>query len=86
MKDEDSNRVSTEYDVNMGKSIERYEKKLRLLYVLSALLDIMGYVIRTIGYIKKRVLTVEWYIVEAVCSRWHSAPWPSLVQCILAFS
>lgn len=40
--------------MDMTKPIERYEKKLRLLYVLSALLDIMGYVIRTIGYLMER--------------------------------
>lgn len=51
MKDEDSRRASEEYELDMDKAMKRYEKKLRLLYVVSALLDIMGYVIRTIGYL-----------------------------------
>lgn len=51
MKDEDSRRASEEYELDMDKTMKRYEKKLRLLYVVSALLDIMGYVIRTIGYL-----------------------------------
>ena len=51
MKDEDSRRASEEYELDIDKAMKRYEKKLRLLYVVSALLDIMGYVIRTIGYL-----------------------------------
>lgn len=51
MKDEDSRRASEEYELDIDKTMKRYEKKLRLLYVVSALLDIMGYVIRTIGYL-----------------------------------
>ena len=51
MKDEDSRRASEDYELDMDKAMKRYEKKLRLLYVVSALLDIMGYVIRTIGYL-----------------------------------
>lgn len=51
MKDEDSRRASEEYELGIDKAMKRYEKKLRLLYVVSALLDIMGYVIRTIGYL-----------------------------------
>ena len=51
MKDEDSRRASEEYVLDIDKAMKQYEKKLRLLYVVSALLDIMGYVIRTIGYL-----------------------------------
>ena len=51
MKDEDSRRASEEYELDIDKAMKQYEKKLRLLYVVSALLDIMGYVIRTIGYL-----------------------------------
>lgn len=51
MKDEGSRRASEEYELDTDKAMKRYEKKLRLLYVVSALLDIMGYVIRTIGYL-----------------------------------
>ena len=51
MKDEDSRRASEDYELDIDKAMKRYEKKLRLLYVVSALLDIMGYVIRTIGYL-----------------------------------
>ena len=51
MKDEDSRRASEEYELDIDKAMKRYEKKLRLLYVVSTLLDIMGYVIRTIGYL-----------------------------------
>ncbi|KAK8833597.1 hypothetical protein WA577_001530, partial [Blastocystis sp. JDR] len=51
VKDEDSRRASEEYELDIDKAMKRYEKKLRLLYVVSALLDIMGYVIRTIGMV-----------------------------------
>ena len=70
--------------------LEEQANKSRLskMYILSALLDISGYVIRSIGYFDNQIhnFRVEWCIVEVVFSKLPSALLPSSVLFIPALS
>ncbi len=58
----DGEEVDT--DAKLGFPEEENSHLVRYLYLASAILDISGYVIRTIGYGLLSPLLVEWCIVE----------------------